>query len=368
MAEPAPPSASPSPSGRALTPHIAQVFAFAVEHGASDVHVNVSVPPVVRIDGKLRSLPGEPAYTPQSATADVLSTLSDAQRARISEDRELDFSFAHEQTRYRANVFFEKEHLVGAYRLIPEAIRTVEQLGLPPILRDFLGHKQGLVVITGPTGHGKSTTLAALIDEINTNRSDHIITIEDPIEYVFANKKSIIAQREVGDDTKSFGAALRSAVRQDPNVLLVGEMRDQETMEAALQLAETGHLIFTTLHTNSAAATADRIIDAFPPHQQSQVRAQLASVLLGVVSQRLIPKMNGGRVLAAEILVATPAVKNTIREGKTHQIDNIIQTSAAEGMLSLDAVLGTLVSRGEITIDDALTWANDAKQLKLNVY
>lgn len=353
---------------RALAPHIQQVFAFAIEHGASDVHVTVGVPPVVRVDGTLRSLPGESAYTTESAASDVFSTLTEDQQQRVTKERELDFSFSHAQTRFRANVFFERERLVGAYRLIPQTVRTIEQLGLPPVLRQFLNHKQGFMIITGPTGHGKSTTLAALIDEINASRSDHVITIEDPIEYLFTNKKSIIVQREVGDDTRSFSAALRSAVRQDPNVLLVGEMRDQETMEAALQLAETGHLVFTTLHTNSAAATADRIVDTFPPHQQSQVRAQLASVLLGVVSQRLIPKVNGGRVVAAELLVATPAVKNTIREGKTHQIDNIIQTSASEGMLSLDAVLGALVSRGEITIDDALTWANDPKQLKLNVY
>jgi twitching motility protein PilT len=227
---------------------------------------------------------------------------------------------------------------------------------------------QGFVIITGPTGHGKSTTLAAMINQINHTRSEHIVTIEDPIEYVFEHEKSIISQREVGSDTNSFSRALRSALREDPNVVLIGEMRDLETIEAALTIAETGHLVFTTLHTNSAAQAADRIVDVFPPHQQQQVRMQLANVLLGVVSQRLIPKAQGGRVAACEIMIANSAVRNTIREGKTHQLGNIIQTSAAEGMISMDKVLAELVSKGDITIDSALTWAMDPKAFKMMVY
>ncbi|MBI2590014.1 type IV pilus twitching motility protein PilT [Candidatus Berkelbacteria bacterium] len=353
---------------RSLSPHLSEMLKFAIEHSASDLHIQIGVPPVIRIDGKLRSVPDQPLYTQESAAADVLSSLGTVQRERFATERELDFSFTFETMRLRCNVYYEKGNIVGAYRLIPTQIRTVEQLGLPPVLVQLTEHKQGLVIITGPTGHGKSTTLAALIDHINHNRSEHIITIEDPIEYIFANQKSVISQREVGFDTKTFANALRASMRQDPNVILVGEMRDLETMASALTLAETGHLVFTTLHTNSSAETADRIIDVFPPHQQQQIRSQLASVLLGVISQRLLPKINGGRVAAAEIMLGTTAVRNTIREGKTHQLDNIILTGSAEGMINLDAVLAGLVNKGEVTIDDAINWARDSKQLKINIF
>jgi twitching motility protein PilT len=287
---------------------------------------------------------------------------------RLRQRKEIDFSFGYQQMRFRTNVFYQKGYVSASLRLIPLSVKTIDQLGLPPILEKFTLPSQGFVIITGPTGHGKSTTLAAMIEHINSDRSEHIITIEDPIEYVFEHKKSIISQREVGSDTNSFGRALRSALREDPNVVLVGEMRDLETIEAALTLAETGHLVFTTLHTNSASQTADRIIDIFPPHQQQQVRMQLANVLLGVVSQRLLPRISGGRVLACEIMLANSAVRNTIREGKTHQLPNIIQTSASEGMISLDKVLAELVSKGEITIDDALAWSLDPKAFKMMVY
>jgi twitching motility protein PilT len=235
-------------------------------------------------------------------------------------------------------------------------------------MEKFTTPSQGFVIVTGPTGHGKSTSLASMVDHINHRRKEHIITIEDPIEYMFKDDKSIIEQREVYSDTRSFARALRSALREDPNVILIGEMRDLETISAALTLAETGHLVYTTLHTNDAAQTADRIIDVFPPHQQQQVRQQLANVLLGVISQRLLPRSSGGRIMACEIMIANNAVRNVIREGKTHQLPNIIQTSVAEGMITLDKVLAELVSKGEVSLDDALTWATDTKSFKMKVY
>jgi len=340
----------------------------AIEKSASDLHLSVGIVPTLRIDGRLLAISEAPVVTPEAAEKLIASVMNDEQMERLKQRRELDFSFGYQKMRFRVNAFHERGRLGASLRLIPLAIRAMEELGIPPILERFTQPSQGLVIITGPTGHGKSTTLAALVEGINKKRSEHIITIEDPIEYVFEHKKSLIIQREVGADTNSFSRALRSALREDPNVVLVGEMRDLETIEATLTLAETGHLVFTTLHTNSSAQTADRIIDVFLPHQQQQVRMQLANVLLGVVSQRLLPRVQGGRILATEIMVANSAVRNTIREGKTHQLPNIIQTSAAEGMITLDKVLAELVSRGEITIDMALTWAIDPKAFKMMVY
>lgn len=353
---------------RQFTPTIQQIFTFAAENGASDVHIRVNVAPVVRIDGKLRSIPDMPVYTAEQARADTLSTLNQHQQQIIERERELDFSFYAGTTRMRANVYFEKENLVGAFRLIPDKLRTVQDLGLPLIIEDVTKMRQGLFIVAGPTGHGKSTTLAAMVNLINQSRSENIITIEDPIEYVFQNAKSIISQREVGSDTTSFEHALRSSLRQDPDVVLVGEMRDLETISAAITLAETGHLVLTTLHTNNAAQTADRMLDVFPPHQQAQVRSQLANILLGIVSQRLLPRISGGRVAAAEILIANTAVRSTIRDGKTHQLNNIIQTSSSEGMIGLDDSLAQLVTKGEVSLDDALVWAIDPKHLKLKLY
>ncbi|MCA9388688.1 PilT/PilU family type 4a pilus ATPase [Candidatus Berkelbacteria bacterium] len=355
-------------SERNFNQHISEIFSFAIKNKASDIHVRVSVPPVVRIDGKLRSVPSQDIYTAEAAAQDVLSTLTDQQKDRLDKDREVDYSFYFEETRVRANLYHEKENLVGAFRLIPSKIRTIEELGLPEIISDFAKFRQGFFIVAGPTGHGKSTTLAAMINDINKSRSENIITIEDPLEYIFTSEKSIISQREVGSDTNSFSDALRGSLRQDPDVILIGEMRDLETIGAALTLAETGHLVLSTLHTNNAAQTADRIIDIFPSHQQAQIRSQLANVLLGIVSQRLLPKVSGGRVAAAEILVANNSVRNTIREAKTHQINNIIQTGASDGMVSLDDSLANLVTAGEVSIDDALTWAQDPKHLKLKLY
>lgn len=351
-----------------LDPLMKKLLDLAIEKKASDLHLTVGVPPTIRIDGKLVAVPAEPSLTADSITKLVQSFMTQEQLEKLKLRKEVDFSFGYQTTRFRTNTYFQKGYLAASLRLISKQIKSMTDLGLPPILEKFIVPSQGFFIITGPTGHGKSTTLAAMINHINHTRSEHIITIEDPIEYVFEHDKSIISQREIGSDTNSFARALRSSLREDPNVVLVGEMRDLETIDAALTLAETGHLVFTTLHTNSAAQTADRIIDVFPPHQQQQVRMQLANVLLGVASQRLLPRTSGGRIAACEIMVANSAVRATIREGKSHQLPNIIQTSAAEGMISLDKVLAELVSKGEITIDSALTWALDPKAFKMMVY
>ena len=351
-----------------LMPEMKKLLDLAIERKASDLHLTVGVPPMIRIDGALMAVPGETALTSEMVAKLIQSFMTQDQIERLKIRKEVDFSFGYQNMRFRTNSYFQKGNLAASLRLIPKLIKSIIELGLPPILEKFTTQSQGFMIITGPTGHGKSTTLAAMINEINHKRSEHIVTIEDPIEYVFEHDKSIISQREVGSDTNSFARALRSCLREDPNVVLIGEMRDLETIEAALTIAETGHLVFATLHTNSASQTADRIIDVFPPHQQQQVKMQLANVLLGVVSQRLIPKTQGGRVVACEIMIANSAVRNTIREGKTHQLNNIIQTSAAEGMITMDKVLAELVSKGEITIDNALTWALDPKAFKMMVY
>lgn len=340
----------------------------AIDKGASDLHLVVGVPPTLRIDGRLLPIKEEKILEAKDVETLIKSTLRPDVGERLTHDKEVDFSFGFQEMRFRVNVYYERGNLAASLRVIPKEIKTLEALGLPPILERFTVLKQGLVVMTGPTGHGKSTTLASLIQHINETRAEHIITIEDPIEYVFEHKKSIVNQRELGSDTNSFARALRASLREDPNIILVGEMRDLDTIETALTLAETGHLIFTTLHTNNAAQSPDRIIDVFPSHKQQQIRLQLANVLAGVVSQRLIPKVKGGRLAAVEVMIATSAVRNTIREGKTHQLPNIIQTSAQEGMINLDKVLAELVSKGEISIEDALTWVTDQKAFKVMVY
>lgn len=340
----------------------------AISRQASDLHISVGVPPILRVDGKLVPVGGQELLASAESRKLTQSIMTEAQLERLTIKREVDFSFGYRAMRFRVNAFFERGNVSAALRLIPKEIRSMNDLGLPAFLENFTLPTQGLVLITGPTGHGKSTTIAALIKHINDTRRAHIITIEDPIEYLFEHNKSIIQQREIGSDTLSFARALRSALREDPNVVVLGEMRDLETIEAAMTVAETGHLVLATLHTNNAAQTADRIIDVFPPHQQPQVRTQLANVLVGIVSQRLLPRISGGRVSASEILVATAAVRNVIREAKTHQLNNIIQISAGDGMISLDKVLAELVTKGEITIDDALIWAYDQKAFKMMVY
>lgn len=345
------------------------IFEKAVKSGASDLHVISGQNPIIRIDGKLGVLDAEPALSPQDVEAFISQTLRPECVERVRSEKEVDFSFNFAGSRIRANVYFEKGSVAASYRFISEEVKLFDELGLPPIVEEFGNREQGLLIVTGPTGHGKSTTIAALVEYINRKYSKHIITIEDPIEYIFKNKKSIITQRELGTDTLGFGRALRSALREDPDVVFIGEMRDQETFEAALTIAETGHLVLTTLHTNSAAQTPDRIIDVFPRNQQDQIRQQLANVLAGVISQRLIQKANTkGRVVACEVLIANAAIRSLIREEKTHQIESVIQTSASEGMITLDKVLSDFVSRGEITLEEALKWANDVKQFKQMVF
>ncbi|MCX6806960.1 MAG: type IV pilus twitching motility protein PilT [Candidatus Berkelbacteria bacterium] len=345
------------------------ILDLAIQKKASDVHFTVGMSPILRIDGKLYPQSDKPVLTPEHSEKLIKSFMTEEQQQRLVLQKEIDFSFAYQgKVRFRVNVYYQKGNIAASLRLIPKEIRTLTQLGLPPILEKFTLSSQGFVIVTGPTGHGKSTTLASLINIINQQRKAHIVTIEDPIEYVFEHDKCLVSQRELGSDTNSFARALRAVLREDPDVVLLGEMRDLETMETALTVAETGHLVFTTLHTNSAAQTIDRIIDVFPPHQQQQVRMQLANVLTGIISQRLLPRVSGSRIVACEILIASPAIRNLIREGKVHQIPNVISTSASEGMISLDKVLAELVSKGEITIDDALAWALDPKQFKMMVY
>lgn len=351
-----------------LHPRLINLLNASIEHNASDIHCVVGKEPLLRVDGKLVVVAGESVLTPEATEEMIKPVISEEQVKRLKEQKDLDFSFGYGTVRYRANIYFEKGTVSLELRLIPMKIRRADELGLPPIVSRFINQGQGFVIVTGPTGHGKSTTLAALIDQMLGERFVNVLTLEDPIEYIFSHKKGSVSQRELGTDCTTFARGLRAALREDPDVVLIGEMRDLETIEAALTVAETGHLVFATLHANSAAQTADRIISIFPPHQQPQIRQQLAATLLGVVSQRLIPKIGGGRVLAAEVLLATSAVRSVIREGKTHQLDNIIATSASEGMISLDKVLAQLVTRGEITIDDALTYATDAKTFKLMVY
>ncbi len=332
---------------------------------ASDLHLQVSVPPMLRIDGKLTPIPGYQILNEEDVEALVFAILDEEQKQILLKDKEFDFSFAFgDLGRFRVNAFHERGNLASALRLIPNEIKTTAELGLPPIVNGFANYPRGLVLVTGPTGSGKSTTLAALIDQINTEKSHHIITIEDPIEFTHKSKKSVVVQREVHYDTYSFSAALRSSLRQDPDVVLIGEMRDLETISAAITIAETGHLVFATLHTNSAAQSIDRMIDVFPPHQQPQIRAQLSNILMAICSQRLIPAIGGGRMAAAEILVATPAVRNIIREGKSHQLDAVIQTGGDNGMQSMDKTLVSLVQAGTITYDEARNFAVDVSEFE----
>lgn len=335
-----------------------------VKKKASDLHLQVGLPPMLRVDGALISVSGAPVLDEEKIENLIFAILDDEQKQILLKDKEFDFSFAFgDLGRFRVNAFHERGNLAGALRLIPNEILTIEQLGLPKIVEKFADYPRGLVLVTGPTGSGKSTTLAALVDKINQERAAHIVTIEDPIEFTHKSNKSVIVQREVHYDTYSFSAALRSSLRQDPDVVLIGEMRDLETIAAAITIAETGHLVFATLHTNSAAQSIDRMIDVFPPHQQPQIRAQLSNILMAICSQRLVPSIGGGRVAAAELLVATPAVRNIIREGKSHQLDAVIQTGAEHGMQSMDKTLVNLIHAGTITYDEARTVAVDLEEL-----
>ena len=335
-----------------------------VKRKASDLHLQVGLPAMIRIDGALT--PSQNSAPPDEQTVEtmVFSLLDEDQKQILLRDKEFDFSFAFGNLgRFRVNAFHERGNLAAAMRLISNKIRSIEQLGLPKVLNNFAAFPRGLVLITGPTGSGKSSTIAALIDKINNERAVHIITVEDPIEYTHQSKKSVVVQREVHYDTYSFSAALRSALREDPDVVLIGEMRDLETIAAAITIAETGHLVLATLHTNSAGQSIDRMIDVFPPHQQPQIRAQLGNILMAICSQRLIPSLGGGRVPATEILIATPAVRNIIREGKNFQLDAVIQTGSEYGMQSMDKTLIGMIHNGSISYDEARNHAVDPEEL-----
>jgi len=319
---------------------------------------------MLRVDGALLPVSGADILTEESLELLVFAVLDEDQKQILLKDKEFDFSFAFgDLGRFRVNAFHERGNMAAALRLIPNELLSVEQLGLPQIVNKFGDYPRGLVLVTGPTGSGKSTTLAGIIDKINNERSAHIITIEDPIEFTHKSKKSVIVQREVHYDTYSFSAALRSSLRQDPDVVLIGEMRDLETIAAAITIAETGHLVFATLHTNSASQSIDRMIDVFPPHQQPQIRSQLSNILVAICSQRLIPAIGGGRIASAEILIATPAVRNIIREGKSHQLEAVIQTGAEFGMQSMDKTLVNLIHAGSITYEEARNVAVDIDEL-----
>lgn len=329
-----------------------------VNHNASDLHIQVGLPPILRIDGVLRPITTYPILDDKMVQELIFATLDEDQQKIFLKDKEFDYSFAFgDLGRFRVNAFHERGNMAAAFRLIPNTLKTLEDLGLPGVVETFADHPHGLVLVTGPTGSGKSTTLAALIDKINSEKAVHIITIEDPIEFTHHSKRAVVVQREVHYDTFSFAAALRSILREDPDVVLIGEMRDLETIQAAITTAETGHLVFATLHTNSAAQSVDRIIDVFPAHQQSQIRAQLANVLNGIVSQRLIPAIDGGRICVAEIMIANPAIRAIIREGKTHQLDMAIQTGVEQGMQTMDRELAKLVKAGTISFDVAHEYA-----------
>ena len=345
-------------------PRIEVLLEEVVKKKSSDLHLQVGLPPMLRVDGALMPVSGADVLTDEAVETLIFAILDEDQKQILLKDKEFDFSFAFgDLGRFRVNAFHERGNLAAALRLIPNEILTIEQLGLPPIVNKFADYPRGLVLVTGPTGSGKSTTLAAMIHKINMERAEHIITIEDPIEYTHRSKKSVIVQREVHYDTYSFSAALRSALREDPDVVLIGEMRDLETIASAITIAETGHLVFATLHTNSAAQSIDRMIDVFPPHQQPQIRSQLSNILMSITSQRLIPAIGGGRIAASEILIATPAVRNIIREGKTHQLEAVIQTGAEFGMQSMDKTLVGLIHNGSISYDDARMVAVDPDEL-----
>lgn len=332
----------------------------AVETKASDLHITVGLPPVLRINGELTPI-GSEILLPPVTEAFARQMMNDEQWKRYCDQGEIDFSYAVMGLgRMRVNAFIQRGSHAIALRLITIAMPTIDSLGMPVILKDLSAKQRGLILVTGPTGSGKSTTLAAMIDEINNTRGCHVITLEDPIEYLHKHKKSMINQREVGQDTRSFSNALRAALREDPDVILVGEMRDLETISIAITAAETGHLVLSTLHTIGASKTMDRIIDVFPPHQQQQVKVQLSAVIEGVISQQLLARQDGsGRVAALEIMTGTPAIRNLIREGKTHQIDSIIQTSSKYGMKTMDMSLIELYKSEAITYEDAMTYCID---------
>jgi twitching motility protein PilT len=336
---------------------IKQLLSMAVANKASDLHLSASMLPRLRVNGELVTVSNFEVGDIKSMTDMILSVLSDEQLVKLNAEKELDFSLKSDEARFRVNMYYQQGEVCCALRVVPTEIPGFTELNLPDVFNSFTEYKQGFILITGPTGHGKSTTVASTLNKINTDRKTHIVTIEDPIEYVIKPQQSIISQRELGNDTLGFAPALKSTLRQDPNIVFVGEMRDLETITSALTIAETGHLVFSTLHTNSAAQTVDRIIDVFPEGSKDQIKVQLASVITAVISQRLIPTVDGGRTPAFEILMATPAVKNSIREGKAFMLDNIIQTSADLGMVGLETSLARLVHQGIVLEEVAMSYS-----------
>jgi twitching motility protein PilT len=344
----------------------AEVLLEVLDRRASDLHITAGTPPMLRVRGRLAPMEGYPVLTPTDTREIVYSILSDSQRQKFENNWQLDFAYQIPgKARFRVNAYFQRSAVGAAFRLIPFDVVPLETLGLPPVVAEFANRPRGLVLVTGPTGSGKSTTLASLIDVINATREEHIMTIEDPIEFLHKHKKCMVNQRELGSDAMSFADALKGALRQDPDVILVGEMRDLETIGTAITAAETGHLVFATLHTQDTPQTIDRIIDVFPSEQQGQIRAQLAVALQGIMTQMLLPTADGaGRTVAAEVLVPTPAVRNLIREGKSHQIYSVLQTGGAQGMQTMDAALSQLVRAGKITRQLAESRAHSVEELK----
>ncbi len=346
-----------------------QLLDLTVKNSASDLHLIAGIPPALRIDGSLSYLGGLAVLSPETIESMLTSLTTPEQKKRLVVERELDFSVAYgggtygDLGRFRVNAYYQRGKLSVALRFLPKNIRTLEELHIPKICHTFPTLRQGLVLVTGPTGQGKSTTLSSMVNEINMTRANHILTIEDPIEYMYPTGKSILSQRELGSDTHSWESALKSALREDPDVVLVGEMRDPDTMAAAITIAETGHLVFSTLHTNSAAQSIDRILDSFPANQQGQIRTQLAFTLKGIISQRLLPQLSGGRVPAVEILIGTSAVASNIRDGKTHLIDSVIETSSDVGMITLESSLSQLVLAGSVSLDTAKSYALHPEEL-----
>lgn len=343
---------------------IQELLQLTIDRNASDLHLAAGIPPTLRVDGELLVIPYEKGLSNEDVQALLKTCMSAEHLERLYVNKEIDFSLSFsEKARFRVNAYTQRNTFAAAFRRIPLEIPELDSLGLPKVLHSFTDLRQGLILITGPTGHGKSTTLAAILNEINMNRGVHIITIEDPIEFIFKPQRAIVSQREMNQDTHSWSVALRSVLREDPDVVLIGEMRDYETIASALTIAETGHLVFATLHTNSASQTLDRIVDVFPDEQQSQVRLQLSNVLEAVFSQRLIPLPTGGRVVGYELMLATTAIKTAVREGKTHQIDSMIQTSTEAGMITLESSLAELVKTGKISFETAESYSLRPDQL-----
>lgn len=337
-----------------------------LKRGGTDLHLSYNRKPIIRVNGSLMPLEDRLILKEEDVKELSLCMLTNDQQEKFWAQRDIDLAFSYqEKARFRANIYLQMNKVTSAFRYIPSKIRTIEELSLPPILHQFSQATQGFFMVVGPSGHGKSTALAAMVDEINHTRFDHIITIEDPVEYLFEQDKCIIDQREVGIDVLDFRRGLRSSFREDADVIMIGEMRDPETISTAITAAETGHLIFSTLHTNTASQTIDRIIDSFPPYQQPQIRSQLSSTLLGILSRRLIPSVQGGMINAVELLIVNSAIRNLIREGKIHQIDMIIDTSSEEGMISLNRSLADLVTRGLISVENAELYSPSPAELRL---